>query len=351
MTDHHIIAPAAFESFAKVLLLADGAHETVAADVAWATTESTRCGVDTHGINLVPRILDRVKAGRSQLTKPGAIVTREGLAVAAIDGELAPGQHLCLLAAREAAKRAKAYGIGYVAVRNSTHFGGCVPFLRLLAREGLAGMVGSNSLRSMAAFGLERANLGNNPFGFVAPAEGRADFVFDASAAVMSFGRRRQLLDAGQPLPEEAWVTPAGPIEDLGVCEVADSLDQLAVPFGGFKGASVAVFVELLAGLVPGGHSGEATETTHDGSFRGPGHFVLAVDPAALDTKTFASDMAAYLDGLHRGSDSVRVPGERLAQVARERDHAGLAVSAALAEALRDHAARVSCPLPAELSS
>jgi LDH2 family malate/lactate/ureidoglycolate dehydrogenase len=328
----------AFERYARGLLLEIGAAAVVAEDVAWATVESSLCGVDTHGVTMLLRILKRAEAGRSQLLLPATLVGDSDNAVAVLDARLTPGQHSTMAAAREAAARAKRFGVGYVAARNSTHFGSSVPFLRHLASERLAGMVGSNSLRSMAAFGLKRANLGNNPFGFVVPADPGPDFVFDASAAVMSFGRRAQRLGNGESLPEDAWLTPEGPVDDLGVCEVADSLEQLAVPFGGFKGASVAVFVELLAGLLPRGQVGAATETISGDEFFGPGHFVLAFDPRVMGTRTFAADVRAYLDGIHRGSNDVRIPGERLARVRAARAVEGIPMDEAFLSELDERA-------------
>ena len=340
---------ASLRAFAESLLAALGAHPVVARDVAWATTEASLDGVDTHGLTLLPRIVKRVDAGRAQMSEPARARDIEA-AVDVVDAALTPGQHATMVAVRAAVERAKRHGVGYVSVLQSTHFGACAPFLRALESEGLAGMVGSNSLRSMAAFGLERANLGNNPFGFVIPAEPGPAFLFDASAAGMSFGRRRQLLDAGEALPAEAWVVPQGEVEDLGVCEIADSLDHLAVPFGGYKGASVAVFVELLAGLLAGGHVGAETETLSQGEFRGPGHFVLAFDPVVMGHGAFGAVARRYLDGLHRGGRGVRVPGETAARTRAERQETGIPVAPALRGEFWELSTRTGVELPASLS-
>lgn len=337
---------ASLTSFAKSLLLAAGAHEEVASDTAFALVETSRCGVDTHGIALLPKILDRVAQGRSQLHSPARVV-HDKAAVATIDAALAPGQHATMVAVREAASRAKQFGIGHVTVRQSTHFGAATPFLRALGAERLVGFVGSNSLRSMGAFDLRRANLGNNPFGFVAPAANGEDFLFDFCAGVMSFGRRAEYKRRGEPLPAGTFVKPEIPLaEEGGVAEIADTLDEIALPFGGFKGASVAVMIEVLSGLLSGGHVGAQTETTRDGAFLGPSHFVMALDPAAFGGASFGEDAAAYFAGLRRGDASVRLPGDRLRRAAFERDRDGIPLGEDLASDLEARAVALSVQFP-----
>jgi ureidoglycolate dehydrogenase (NAD+) len=338
MTDRRI-APQALVSFAEALLLASGAHSLVASDTAHALVETSRCGVDTHGVALLPKVLDRVKAGRSQLERPARVASGEGKPVATIDAGLTPGQHATALATREAVARAKAFGIGHVVVRQSTHFGAATPFLRTILNERLVGFVGSNSLRSMGAFGLRRANLGNNPFGFAAPASEGEDFLFDFCAAVMSFGRRAEYKRDGKPLPEGTFIVPdARPEGEGGVAEIADTLDEIALPFGDFKGASIAVMIEVLGGLLSGGHVGSATETVRDGEFLGPSHFVLALDPASFCGATFEANARAYFEGIRRGETSVRLPGDRLRQSVRERDERGIPLAPSLLEDLTGRA-------------
>lgn len=306
----------ALENFAGRVLIALGAHETVVADTSRALVESSLCGVDTHGISLLPKIAARVRAERSQVAAPTQVRGTHG-ALTFLDARGTPGQHAAMEAVRHAISSAKRHGLGFAAVDNSTHFGGCVPFLRAIDEAGLAGVVGSNSLRSMAAFGSRRANLGNNPFGFVIPSD-PVSFVFDSSAAVMSFGRRAQLLARGEPVPPEAFV-PQPEAEPEGIAEVADSLDHLAVPFGGHKGASIAVLIEFLSALMSGGNSGRTTETLEADRFLGPSHFALVLDPMASPAgSSFRFRVGEYLAGLHRDPD-VRLPGERLMSTRAER--------------------------------
>ena len=107
-----------------------GADATVATDTAHSIVASSLRGIDSHGINLLPKIVGRVTSKKSsgemlsQVAEPAELVVPgDGLPVGVVDAKLSPGQHACLFAARVCAEKAEQFGIGMVPVRNSTHFG------------------------------------------------------------------------------------------------------------------------------------------------------------------------------------------------------------------------------------
>lgn len=315
------------------LLRGIGCHPDIGSDCTQALVAASLSGVDTHGVNLLPVILKRVGAGRSQVTNPAVIHELEGMAVQSVDARLTPGQHSCMVATRSAINLAENYGVGYVNVKNSTHFGCCTPFLLEIARNGMVGLVGSNSLRSMAAFGSTSANLGNNPFGFVAPSHTHP-FLFDFSSAKMSFGRRAQLLRQGEGIPEGNFVKPEFRSEN-GVCEIADSLSEVALPFGDFKGASVAIMIEVMAGLLSGGATGAHTETFgNEGQFLGACHFVFAIKPEVSEP-AYIELATSYFQNMYRGQD-LRLPGNHAAEERETRDRDGIPLSEATITELRN---------------
>lgn len=325
------------------------AHEQVADHVATSLVRTSLAGVDSHGFPLLPRILKRVEAGRSQLAKPASVRPGAGRGgVAVLDAFLAPGQHGCMAAADLAVEKATAHGIGYVSVHNSTHFGACLPYLERVTSEGMVAVCGSNSLRSMATFGARFANLGNNPMGFGAPRPTGGPLLFDFSCAVMSFGARNKLKAAGEPVPDGAFIKPEQPDMEDGVYEIAGNLEEVALPFGGFKGASVALMIETLAAVLGGGHFGKSTETRRDGAFLGPSHFVIAIDPEST-----GSSIAELGDAIQRFSidvrsdlDDVRLPGDKAEAHRRTRAEEGIPVSGDLRTELEDWAKKLNVALP-----
>lgn len=334
-----------FESIACKILQTRGADDAVAADVARSLTITSLRGIDTHGIALLPRILTRAEAGRCNLGRPAQVVAdTTDKAVAVLDAGLAPGQHAALFAARLALRKAKRFGIGYVAVRNSTHFGACTPYVLEIVRSGMVALVGSNSTMSMAAFDAPFVNLGNNPIGFGAPAAGRPELVFDFSCGVMSFGRLKALRAQGHEPPAGAFVKPTTRPAGDPVYEIAGSLDLAALPFGGHKGASIAMMIEVLAGIMSGGHFGSETETRKGDIFLGPSHFVVALDPnSTLGLgNTVATSLTRLIDDVTGRDPAVRIPGLQAARCEREREMGGIPLEAALSaeiQCLCEHAA------------
>jgi delta1-piperideine-2-carboxylate reductase len=128
----------------------------------------------------------------------------------------------------------------------------------------------------------------------------------------MSYGKRIDYLEKGKELPKGSFVTSDDDDKTTSVVyEIADSLEQVALPFGGFKGASVAVIIEILSGLLSGGHSGADTESfDKDGLFLGPSHFVLAIAPQKFGLVKFEENIQRYIEGIRRGED-IRLPGDR----------------------------------------
>jgi len=329
--------PARLQEIATQLLVLYGAEPSVAEDTAVSVVRSSLRGIDSHGFNLIPKIIGRVTKQEelvSQIQKPAELlIPGEGMPVAVVDAKLTPGQHSCLLAARIAATKAKQFGIAMVTVRNSTHFGAASPFLMELLKHGLIGMVGSNSTQSMAVFGATRANLGNMPLGFAAPVSDGTHFMFDFCCAVMSFGKLNRLKAAGDAIPEDAFQKNEH-IAENALYTNAAALENLALPFGGFKGGNIAMMVETLSGLLSFGHYGAGTETMREGELHGPSHFVLAIDPSKFcppgAEADFAAHMKKYVDELKASHPDISYAGERAAATMAQREVEGIPVSAEL---------------------
>lgn len=322
-----------FRCFSMALLAANGADGQVATDVTEALAYASLRGIDSHGVALLPRILKRVEAGRCQLADPLApVVAKDGKAVAVFDANLAPGQHSGMACARAAIDLARRFGIGMATVRNSTHFGAAAPYVGAIVDQGFAGLVGSNSTPTMVAFNATFPNLGNNPLGFGAPVKGGPDLIFDFSCGVMSFGGLAKLRAAGEPVPEDAFMKPTNLPQDRPVYEIAGDLEWAALPFGGHKGAAVAMMIETLAGLLSGGNVGMKCETMDGERFRGPSHFAIAFDPATFAIDNLAGDMAAFAAGIRQDQPSVRLPGDNAANTQADREREGIPAPADLSD-------------------
>ena len=79
-------------------------------------------GIESHGIGRLRMYIDRINNG--QIEKKAALeIVRESPTTAVIDGHHGIGMVIGYKSMNLAIKKAKEFGMGSVAVRNSTHFG------------------------------------------------------------------------------------------------------------------------------------------------------------------------------------------------------------------------------------
>ncbi|MDR3277796.1 MAG: Ldh family oxidoreductase, partial [Oscillospiraceae bacterium] len=162
------------------------ADAAVCADVL---LESDRRGIESHGVNrFKPIYIDRIQAGVQKPVTEFEIV-RETAATAVVDGHDGMGQVIGTRAMQMAIDRAKKYGLGMVAARNSTHYGIAGYYATMATKQGLIGMTGTNARPSIApTFGVEPM-LGTNPLTFGLPTDEDFPFVIDCATSVTQRGK------------------------------------------------------------------------------------------------------------------------------------------------------------------
>lgn len=272
-----------------------------AADVVCYADEH---GFTTHGsFNLVNIYVPRLLDGRISARAGSRIVT-EAASSALVDG----GRGLGLLVGTEAMDlaiaKAAAGGIGAVAVHNSTHFGSAGFYTSRAAAQGVIGLAVSNcgAQGVVPPLGGRRRMFGTNPLSFAAPAGERPPFVLDMSTTIVSTGKLRAAVNAGQPVPTEWLQRPDGthtsdPSEYYdGTAEVTWLGSNLAG--GSAKGFGLGLLVEMLAGVLPGAAVGPNPSSLTSEAGQGDsdiGHFFLAIDPAAFQGRKQFSDASEQM--------------------------------------------------------
>src|SRR5699024_10040805 len=85
--------------------------------------QSDKKGIESHGVNrFKPIYIDRIKDGIQNPVTTFEVV-RETPTTAVVDGHDGMGQVIGYRSMKMAIEKAKTYGMGMVAVRNSTHYG------------------------------------------------------------------------------------------------------------------------------------------------------------------------------------------------------------------------------------
>ncbi|MFQ5381009.1 MAG: Ldh family oxidoreductase, partial [Dehalococcoidia bacterium] len=276
--------------FVALGLPADEAEQ--AADVLlWADLR----GVESHGVsNMMPYYVQGLRQGVIN-PQPEPTAVRETAAIATVDSDRGLGLAVGPRFMRMAIDKARATGIGAVAVTNGRHFG-AAGYHAWLALEhdmiGLAMTVGGLSVAP--TFGA-RAMVGLNPLAVAAPAATEPPFVFDASMSSVAGNKIRLAQRLGVDVAGGWIALPDGtPVMDEG--PVPDAFHMLPLgatrDIGSHKGFSLAMMVDILSGLLSG--TGPGFNNVGTASH----HFLAYNISAFVDPDQFKQEMDVYLRGL-----------------------------------------------------
>jgi Malate/L-lactate dehydrogenase/NAD(P)-binding Rossmann-like domain len=164
--------------------------------------------------------------------------------------------------------------------------------------------------------------FGTNPLAYFVARAQRAPFTVDQASSSTAIVSVRDAAAQGALLPE-GWAVDA---DGRPTTDPEAALAGALLPFGGYKGANIALLVELLSSMAGGRWSVDAPPW--DSGSRSPslGMFVLAVDHSAVG-RGFPARAEEHLERL--AGSGVRLPGwsshraarcsERLPGVARGR--------------------------------
>ncbi len=271
-----------------------GVHADEAKICADVLIESDRRGIESHGCNRFKTIyIDRIKEG---IQNPVTLfeVIKETATTAVVDGHDGMGMVVGYKSMNMAIDKAKKYGMGMVAARNSTHYGIAGYYAMMAAKQNMIGITGTNARPSIApTFGVENM-LGTNPITFAMPTDENFPFVLDCATSIIQRGKIEYYARNGVETPIGAVIDQDGfPLTDSikiltdltsGKAALAP-LGGIGEETGGHKGYGYATVVEILsAALQAGSFLRMLSGTTEDGG-KIPyhlGHFFIAIDTEAF---------------------------------------------------------------------
>ena len=207
-------------------------------------------GEESHGLRLLLMVLERLKAGGDRAKTEIATIMDRG-AVALWDGRRSLGQVTAARAMALAIDKARAHGIGFVAVRNSNSFTSAKYYPLLAVRAGMIGCAFTNTSRKMMPPpGGATPIFGNNPVSYAAPAGRYGAFVLDMACTAAAVERIVQAKERGESIPR-GWALDADGRETEDPEAALRSLALL--PFGGYKAFGLTMVHEVLASVIAGG--------------------------------------------------------------------------------------------------
>lgn len=319
------------ERFMRDVFKGVGVPAADAAVCADVLITADKLGIDSHGVSrLKPIYYDRIKQG-IQLPKTKFEIVKETPTTAVIDGHNGMGHVIAKRAMEIAVKKAKKYGLGMTAVRNSTHYGIAGYHALLAAKAGMIGITGTNARPSVApTFGVENM-MGTNPLTFAIPTDEKFPFLLDCATPITQRGKIEVYAKLGKKMPKGWVIDEKGNSKTDSRAVLKDLVAGTAalVPLGGigeelagYKGYGYGTVVEILSAALQQGAYMKALLGVDKKGKKIPyplGHFFLAIDighfvPLASFKKT-AGNILRELRA------SKKMPGARRIYTAGEKEH------------------------------
>ena len=293
--------------------------------------ESDKRGIESHGVGrFKPIYIDRINAGLQNPVTQFEIV-HERNATAVVDGHNGMGHVIAKRSMQMAIDKAKKYGIGMVAVRNSTHFGIAGYYAIMAAKENMIGITGTNARPSIApTFGVENM-LGTNPLVFGMPTDEDFPFVIDCATSITQRGKIELYERENKELPP-GWVIDRNGNTRTNASEVLEGLNNgecALTPLGGigeemagYKGYGYATVVEILSSALQAGlFLKSLSDIDKNGNKKASrlGHFFIAIDiNSFIDPDAFKKTTGEILKNLR---NSIKAPGQKRIYTAGEKEY------------------------------
>ena len=215
-------------------------------------------GIYSHGVNRFARFIQYVIDKNINIEAEPELKSSNG-SIEQWDGHSGPGPLNALLCTQRSMEIAHKNGIGCVALSNTTHWMRPGYYGWNAAKKGFCFVAWTNTIPLMPPWGSSQKKLGNNPIVFAAPYNSSA-IVLDMAMSQFSFGTMENYISRNELLPFEGGFDKNGNLTK-NPKEIVESMRPL--PIGYWKGAGMALLLDILAAILSGGLS------THEIAKRG----------------------------------------------------------------------------------
>jgi L-2-hydroxycarboxylate dehydrogenase (NAD+) len=349
--------------FTKNVFISIGCSDGHAELAATGLLRADLRGIDSHGIARLTGYVRLWEAKRAN-SQPDIQIVHETLSTGVVDGGGGLGLVVAPFAMDLAIRKAKAVGSGWIAVRNSNHFGIAAQHAMKALEEDMIGIVMTNASALVApTFSVERL-LGTNPVCVAVPAGAEPPFVADLATTTAANGK----LEILQRKNQEA---PVGWIQDKDG-NVSTNPHELKgggalLPLGGdrdhgsHKGYALGAIVDIFSGVLSGANYGPWVPpfpafipVPENMPGKGLGHFFGAMRIDAFrKADSFKKDMDQWLKRFRgakpaKGFEKVLVPGDPERDMENDRRKNGIPLMNAVVEDLKYLAERFKISAPGQ---
>ncbi len=316
--------------------------------VAESLVQADMRGIDTHGINFLKLLADRVEVRMVNLPTRLKVI-KEDVATGLIDGGNGLGQVAAQRAMTLSIQKAQGCGVGCCLVRNTNNIGFLAFYTLMASQKGMVGIIMTNGAASISPWGGAQPFFGTNPLSIAVPGRpAETPVVLDMSSSFVARGKIRRAQRMKESIP------PGWAFDETGnpTTDPAAALKGTLAPIGGPKGYGLAMMVDVLAGMLSGSKYGPDVRTFHQPEGpTGVGVCCIAIDVEKfMSVENFHSLFRSYTEAITRskkarGVSRIYLPGEIEAEKERLSLKDGIEISPGTAKDLNDLLEKVKSPL------
>lgn len=316
-------------SFTERVFLVMGcseAHAQLAADVL---LKSDLRGIDSHG---VARLSGYVRLWEKKRinAQPNIRVVHETPTTATVDGDGGLGLVVAPFAMKVAMEKAAVYGSGWVAVKNSNHFGIAGYHALMAVEKDMIGISMTNASPLVAPTYSNERLLGTNPMCYAFPAGKYPPLIVDMATAAAANGKLEIAQRANEQVPE-GWVQDKDGNSTTNPHELKAGGSLLPLgsdkDHGSHKGYGLGATVDILSAVLSGANYGPWVppfvaflDPPTDPVGEGIGHFLGAM---RVDGFRPAEDFKLHLDNwIERFKSSGTIDPEKKVIIPGEPEYA-----------------------------
>jgi len=306
-------------------------------------------GVDSHGITRLPGYIERARKGFIEYSEKIKIDSKN-LCISTIDAENNFGQIVAYYGMEEAIRKAnqKETGIGFVGISHTNHIGMAAYYALMAAKQGMVGIVMSNSPATVAPWGGAQPILGTNPIAIAIPAGKEYPIVLDMATSMVARGKIRLALNNGQEIPLGWALDPEGnPTTDP-----EKAIKGVLLPFGGPKGYAISLIIHVFSAILSNSANEMNVKSMYDFSGKSEiGNFLGAIRVSSFVTQNLFNreidEMIGRIKDSKRAKDveQIFLPGEIEFNMQKEREKKGIHISSGVYHMLNELADQLDVPL------
>ena len=245
-------------AFTESIFLAMGCSGTHAALAAGVLLRADMRGIDSHGVARLEGYVRLWEKGRIN-TMPDIRIVHETPTTATVDGGAGLGLVVAPYAMQLAMEKAEKYGSGWVAVRNSNHFGIAAYHALMAVERNMIGYAMTNASPLVAPTFSNERMLGTNPMCYAFPAGKYPPVVVDMATSAAANGKLEIAQRAGTQVPA-GWIQDSHGYftTDAHALKKGGSLLPLGSDreHGSHKGFGLGATVDIMSAVLSGANYG-----------------------------------------------------------------------------------------------